>query len=201
MTKFSFADFNLFSHHHLPIVAAYCRTLDLKGVVDRLVPTTTDLSADKAVQAMVLRMLSCSYPLHWDNEDLILLLGEEVYAHLLNETNLGRVLDAIVEVGPSKIITALGKAAATLFDLDMSSVSYSTTSVWGEYLLPEGDPSEQTEFCAELLCVERGVPIHATSFRGEHLDNKTTSCINAVKALHAQGSESFVFVGIPHSYL
>jgi hypothetical protein len=96
-----------------------------------------ELSPGMVVQAMVLDVLSGRSPLYrveqfWEQQDRLLLLGEDVSSHLFNDTNLGRALDAIFEAGSSKIITELGIAATKRFDLDMRAVSYDTTStsVW-----------------------------------------------------------------------
>jgi hypothetical protein len=53
-----------FTHASLPVAAAYCRTLDVMGVVNRIVPTEMRLSPGLAVQAMVLDVLSCKNPLY-----------------------------------------------------------------------------------------------------------------------------------------
>src|SRR5690554_5394133 len=104
MAKYPFANTRFFTHSYVPIAAAYCRTLDLMGIVDRMVPTEMELSPGMVVQAMVLDVLSGRSPLYrveqfWDQQDRLLLLGEDVSSHLFNDTNLGRALDAIFEAG------------------------------------------------------------------------------------------------------
>ncbi len=142
-----FADTRFFTHASLPVAAAYCRTLDVMGVVNRITPSSMRLSPGLAVQAMVLDVLSGRSPLYreeefWERQDRLLLLGKDVDSHIFNDTNLGRALDALFEAGPTRIITELGLEAARKFDLDVSVVSYDTTSttVWGEYRCSEDDP-------------------------------------------------------------
>ncbi|MFA6927519.1 MAG: IS1634 family transposase [Bacteroidales bacterium] len=221
MAKYPFANTRFFTHSYVPIAAAYCRTLDLMGIVDRMVPTEMELSPGMVVQAMVLDVLSGRSPLYrveqfWEQQDRLLLLGEDVSSHLFNDTNLGRALDAIFEAGSSKIITELGIAATKRFDLDMRAVSYDTTStsVWGEYYLCEYDPPVEgprivrghskdlrpdlKQFMTELLCVERGVPIFSATLDGNSSDkqsnNKMLSRISALMARHGLGAGAFVYV-------
>lgn len=221
MAAYPFADTSFFTHAHLPIAAAYCRTLDVMGVVDRIVPTSMELSAGMAVQAMVLDLLSGRSPLYrveqfWEQQDRLLLLGENVTSHLFNDTNLGRALDAIFEAGPSRIITELGLEAARKFNLDMSAVSYDTTStsVWGEYRGSEHDPPAEgprivrghskdgrpdlKQFMTELLCVERGVPIFSSTLDGNSSDkrsnNRMLSRISSLMARQGLGAGAFVYV-------
>ena len=46
-----------FTHGHLPVVAAYCRRLDLVGLVNEMVPSQMTLRPGIVVQAMVLDTL------------------------------------------------------------------------------------------------------------------------------------------------
>ncbi|MDA3821036.1 MAG: IS1634 family transposase [Bacteroidales bacterium] len=221
MATYPFADTRFFTHAHLPIAASYCRSLNLMGVVNRIVPTSMELSAGMMVQAMVLDVLSGRSPLYrveqfWEQQDRLLLLGEDVSSHLFNDTNLGRALDAIFEAGSSKIITELGISAAKVFNLDMGAVSYDTTStsVWGEYRGSEYTPPtngplivrghskdlrpDLKQFMTELLCVERGVPIFASTLDGNSSDkrsnNKMLTRIGSLMARHGLGAGAFVYV-------
>ncbi|MEA5030318.1 MAG: IS1634 family transposase [Sphaerochaeta associata] len=216
-----FPNTSFFTYDYLPLAATYCRTLDVIGVVDRLVPTSMGLSAGLAVQAMVLDVLSGRSPLYrveqfWEHQDRQLLLGSNVPAHLFNDTNLGRSLDAIFEAGSSKIVTELGLAAARVFNLDVRAVSYDTTStnVWGEYRGSDQNPPaegprityghskdghpDQKQFMTELLCVERGVPIFGSTLDGNSSDkssnNVILSRISSLMARHGLGAGAFVYV-------
>lgn len=53
MDAYPFADTCFFTHASLPVAAAYCRTLDVMGVVNRIVPSSMELSFGLAVVAMV----------------------------------------------------------------------------------------------------------------------------------------------------
>jgi len=221
MTIHPFSDASFFTQNHLAIAAAYCRSLDVMGIVNKVVPTSMELSAGMMVQAMVLDVLSGRSPLYrveqfWEQQDKLLLLGNDVSSHLFNDTNLGRGLDAIFEAGSSKIITELGISASKVFNLDMSAVSYDTTStsVWGEYRGSEYNPPVEgprivrghskdlrpdlKQFMTELLCVERGVPIFTTTLDGNSSDkrsnNKILTRIGSIMARHGLGAGAFVYV-------
>ena len=221
MNENPFADASFFTHTHLPIAAAYCRILDVRGVVDRMVPTAMELPAGLAVQAMVLDVLSGRSPLYrveqfWEHQDRSLLLGSDVPPHLFSDTNLSRSLDAIFEAGPSRIVTELGVAAAGAFGLDVRAVSYDTTStsVWGEYRPSMTEPPAKgplvtfghskdnqpqlKQFMTELLCVERGVPIFGATLDGNSSDKRSNNAmltrIGSLMARHGLGDGAFVYV-------
>ncbi|HPZ16665.1 MAG TPA: IS1634 family transposase [Sphaerochaeta sp.] len=216
-----FAAARIHTHAHLPIAAAYCRKMNLMGIVDRLVPSQMELSPGLAVQALVLDTLSGRSPLYrvqefWEQEDRTLLLGPDVQPSLFNDNNLGRALDAIFEAGPSRIITEVGIHVAREFGLDVSAISYDTTSinVWGEYAMC-GDPSfaggprvtyghskdkrpDLKQLMAELLCADRGVPIFSSALNGNSSDkrsnNRMLSRVSGIMARHGLREGCFVYI-------
>ena len=221
MAAYPFADTRFFTHASLPVAAAYCRTLDVIGVVNRIVPSSMELSPGLAVQAMVLDILSGRSPLYreeefWEQQDRLLLLGKDVDSHIFNDTNLGRALDAIFEAGPTRVSTELGLEAAKKFDLDVSVLSYDTTSttVWGQYKGSEKNPPvdgprivrghskdkrpDLKQFMTELLCVESGVPIFSSTLDGNSSDkisnNSMLSRISSLMARHGLGAGAFTYV-------
>ena len=214
---------DIFTHGHLPAAAAYCRTLGLVELVDRLVPTGMALRPGLAVQAMVLDTLAGRTPLYRVEQflaaqDVELLLGESVPSPVFTDTNLARSLDAIFAAGTAKIVTALGVRAVATFGLDASALSYDTTptNVWGEYRAGDDDSEESPpgpaitfghskdhrpdlkQFMTELLCVERGVPIFGRTLDGNASDktsnNQMLSRIGALMAQHGLGPGAFVYV-------
>ena len=137
MDMYRAGDIELYRQGHLPLASAWCRGINLVGCINSLVPSEMELQPGLAVQAMVLDVLTGRNALYHvqqflDQQDRALLLGKEYAPSLFNDTNLARTLDAIAEYGTGKIITALGIQAARLCDLDMSVISYDTTStsVW-----------------------------------------------------------------------
>ena len=212
---------DIFTHGHLPIAAAYCRSLGLVDIVNNMVPSQMELKPGLVVQAMVLDTLSGRTPLYRikdfiAEQDVQLLLGTAVDPTDFNDTNLARSLDAIFQAGPSKIVSALGVRATQEFALDTNSVSYDTTStsVWGDYRQCESEDFDQgplithghskdnqpqlKQFMTELLCVDRGVPIFSNTLDGNSSDkssnNKVLSQISALMAKHGLGAGAFVYV-------
>jgi len=211
----------VFDYGHLELAAAFCRRLGLKELVDRLVPTRMELSPGLVVQAMVLDTLSGRSPLYrlesfLAGKDAELLLGEDVPAEAFNDTNVSRSLDAVFNAGTSNVFLEIGAKATLEFSLDPSTVSYDTTStsVWGDYFLCEGDdPAEGPavthghskdkrpdlkQFMTELLCVERGVPIFGAVLDGNSSDkttnNKLLTRIGSIMKRHGIGIGAFVYV-------
>lgn len=210
----------VYEYGHLPMVAAYCRSLGLVEMVNHLVQSQMQLPPGIVVQAMVLDILSGRNPLYrvesfLNRQDTELLLGEPIDAHAFNDTNLARSLDAIFAAGTGRIITELGRRAVGLFGLDTSVVSYDTTStsVWGEYR--ESDEGDQAgplvtyghskdnqpqikQFMTELLCVERGVPIFGKTLDGNSSDktsnNNMLTHISSLLAKHGLGPGAFIYV-------
>lgn len=130
----------VYTHNHLAIAAAYCRAIGIKDIVNRLVASQMAIDPGTIVVAMLLDTLSGRSPLYrltdtFEEKDLGLLLGSKIPSSILNDTNVGRALDTIFESGASKIITEVAIKAVEFFNLDISAVSYDTTStsVWGQY--------------------------------------------------------------------
>jgi transposase len=174
-----------------------------------------------AVQAMVLDALAGRTPLYrvedaYRRRDVEILLGEDVHATSLSDTNLGRALDAVFLAGTTKIITEVGLRAAREFSLDPTFVHYDTTSssVWGDYRAcetrkpPPGPRAalghskdkrpDLKQFMIDLLCVERGVPILGRTLDGNASDkvsnNTLLKRIGELMARHGLGPGAFVYV-------
>lgn len=214
------AEAEIFSHGHLPAAAAYCRTLGLVELVDRLVPSRMNLRPGLVVQAMVLDTLSGRTPLYrleefMAGQDRELLLGEDVDAEWFNDNTLGRSLDAIFAAGTSHILAEIGIRAMRAFQLDCRVVSYDTTStsVWGDYRQSEEAASSRSpvvtyghskdhrpdlkQFMTELLCVERGIPIFGRTLDGNSSDknsnNDVLTRISSIMARQGLGPGAFVY--------
>ncbi len=211
-------DVEVFSYGHLPMVAAYCRHLQLAQTINALVPSEMHLSPGMAVQAMVLDVLSGRSPLYHvkdflASQDRELLLGEDIDPACFSDYTLARSLDSLAAYGTGKIITELGIQAVRLFQLDISAVSYDTTStsVWGEYDCTEEEASPKItlghskdhqpqlkQFMTELLCVDRGVPIFSQTVDGnssdKKLNNKMLQRIGKLMQAHGLGPGAFVYV-------
>ncbi len=94
-------DAQVYTQSFLPIAAAYCRSLGLIELVNRMVPSQMEVTPGHVVQAMGKDVLSGRTPLYRveyfleKQRDRELLLGEDLDAHLFTDTNLARSMDAI----------------------------------------------------------------------------------------------------------
>jgi transposase len=208
----------VYSHCHLPVAAAYCRKLQLAETINTLVPSEMLLTPGHAVQAMVLDVLSGRSPLYrvkdfLADQDRELLLGEDIDPDRFSDHTLARSLDSLAAYGTGRIITELGIKAVRLFQLDVSAVSFDTTStsVWGEYEYSEDEPGpnitlghskdhqpQLKQFMTELLCVDRGVPVFSRVVDGnssdKNLNNEMLRRIGKLMHAHGLGPGAFVYV-------
>jgi transposase len=167
---------------HLPIMAAFCRRIGLIETVNATAKTGMAVDVGTVVQAMVLDTVSTRSPLYRvdkfvDAHDTEVLLGRLLPSQAFNDTNLGRVLDAIYETGSEQLFSQVALKAAAVSSLDMRHVHFDTTSVnvWGDYdTCSEEDEDERLnityghskdkrpdlkQFMIKMLCVHRNIPI------------------------------------------
>ncbi len=127
------------------------RRLDLRGIVDRLLPTESDVSHGEVVEALVLNRLTCPRPLYrideWAQQiGLDVLTGRDPAR--LNDDRLGRTLDAL-DPRVDDVQAALTAHVVGAFEVAVADVHYDTTS-----LLLEGD-YEGSELAARGHSKER----------------------------------------------
>jgi len=104
----------------LPIMAAFCRRIGLIETVN----TTAGTGMAVDVDTMVLDTLSTRSPLYRVDQfveahDTEVLLGRLLPSQAFNDTNLGRVLDAIYEAGSGQLFSQVALKAAAVSALDM----------------------------------------------------------------------------------
>jgi len=204
---------------HLPVIAAFCRRINLIEIINRVVPTEMDVSAGTIIQGMVLDTLSGRSPLYrlaefFEHQDTELLLGEEVAPASFNDTTVARTMDAVFDVGAEKVFSAVAFKASCEFSLDTNHVHFDTTSVnvWGDYDLcsPESDSINVTygyskdhrpdlkQFLIKMLCVGRNVPILGSCEDGNKSDkainNSLLSDISKHMAKYGLEPGAFVYV-------
>lgn len=204
---------------YLPIVSAYARTLGVVEEIDRLCGSKPAVRHGRVVLALILDALSGRTPLFrlpqaFAKLDTELLLGEETPAEKLNDDAVGRVLDRIFEVGPSKILTAVAVRAVKLFDLDTTHVHHDTTSrtVYGDYdLYGEEVPAQPfvitfgfskehrpdlKQLVHSLLCVDSGIPIYSKYENGNESDKTINRNLipSMVERMRELGQDNFLYV-------
>jgi transposase len=123
----------------LPVIADYCRRLDLAGIIDRACPIRdlADLTHGQVIEALVANRLTSPAPLvrvtGWAGEHAV----EEVFGiapALLNDDRIGRALDAIA-LELDHIVGSVGAQAISVFGLDTSRLHWDMTSIslYGSY--------------------------------------------------------------------
>ena len=173
------------------------------------------------VQAMVLDTLSTRSPLYRVDRfvaahDTEVLLGRRLSSQAFNDTNLGRVLDAIYEVGSEQLFSQVALKAAAVCTLDTRHFHFDTTSVnvWGDYdTCSEQDENERLnityghskdkrpdlkQFMIKMLCVHRNIPILGGCENGNASDktvNKALlSRLSSFLADHGVQAGGFVYI-------
>jgi len=201
---------------HLPIVKEYAKRLHLVETIDRIVDSQMDLSPGMAILAMVLDTLSGRTPLYrlaefFEEKDTELLLGTAVAPELFCDTNLGRAMDKIFEVGTTKIFSQIAQNAIAVFNVDPRRLNFDTTSIslYGDYRL-ENPPFQITyghskdkrpdlkQFLISMLCVDRNIPILGAAKDGnasdKTLNNELLTNISKHMSKHGLSPGAYVYV-------
>jgi Domain of unknown function (DUF4277) len=127
----------------LPVVAEFCRRLDLQGIVDRACPVreVARVTHGQVIEALVANRLTSPRPLlrvqDWAGEWAV----QEVFgvaADALNDDRIGRALDAIAPV-LDQIVGSVGARAIATFGIDVTRLHWDMTSVslYGAYEDPQ----------------------------------------------------------------
>jgi transposase len=123
----------------LPVVADYCRRLDLAGIIDRACPVRdlALLTHGQVAEALVANRLTSPAPLvrvtDWARDWAV----EEVFGidpDLPNDDQVGRALDAIAPE-LDRIVGSVGAQAISAFGIDVSRCHWDMTSIslYGAY--------------------------------------------------------------------
>jgi transposase len=127
----------------LPVVASFCRRLDLQGIVDRACPVrqVATLTHGQVIQVLVANRLTSPTPL-WRVEDWARAWAvQEVFAippQALNDDRIGRALDAIAPE-LEQIVGSVGARAIAAFGVEVARLHWDMTSIslYGAYQEPE----------------------------------------------------------------
>ena len=123
----------------LPVVAEFCRRLDLAGIVDRACPVreVARVTHGPVLEALVANRLTSPRPLlrveDWARQWAV----QEVFgvaADALNDDRIGRALDAMAsQLG--QIVGSVGVQAITTFGVDVARLHWDMTSIslYGAY--------------------------------------------------------------------
>ncbi|GAA2212101.1 IS1634 family transposase [Nonomuraea monospora] len=117
----------------LPVIAEFCRRLDIAGVVDRACPVRSDayLTHGQVIEALVANRLTSPAPL-WKVEDWARDWAvEEVFGvdpGALNDDRIARALDAIAPE-LEQITGSIGAQAISAFGLSVAQMHWDMTSI------------------------------------------------------------------------
>src|SRR5215211_5460769 len=123
----------------LPVVADFCRRLDLEGIVDRACPIreVATLTHGQVICALVANRLTSPTPLRRVEDWARAWAVEETFdipADALNDDRIGRALDAIAPK-LERIVGSVGACAIAAFGLDTARLHWDMTSIslYGAY--------------------------------------------------------------------
>jgi transposase len=129
----------------LPVVAGFCRRLDIAGIIDRAAPIRTVARAThgQVIEALIANRLTSPAPMvhvgGWARQFAVgHALGVEAGA--LNDDRIARALDALAPV-LEQVTGSVGAAAIAAFGIDVSQIHWDMTSVslHGDYGSPDED--------------------------------------------------------------
>lgn len=129
----------------LPVVAGFCRRLDLAGIIDRAAPVREIAYAThgQVIEALVANRLTSPAPmLHvagWARQFAVAhVLGVDPDA--LNDDRIARALDALAPV-LDEVVGSVGAAAIATYGIDVSQLHWDMTSVslYGDYQVTDED--------------------------------------------------------------
>ena len=197
----------------LPVVAAFCRRLDIAGIVDRACPVrdVALVNHGQVIEALVANRLTSPTPLvHVEDWARAWAVPEAfgIEAESLNDDRIGRALDAVApELGG--IVGSIGAGAVATFGIDVSRIHWDMTSIslFGAYGETEegfaeplfGHPKDRRPDLRQVqtglgVTADGGVPIFHRAYDGGA--GEVTQVIPALEALRRiAGERRFLMVG------
>jgi transposase len=203
-----------------PIIRAYMQRLGLVELINALVGGQMEVEPGLIVAGMIQDTLSGRSPLYhlkdfFAEHDTELLLGKSVKPQAFGDHNVGRILDRIKQIGPNRIFSEVARRAAVIFELDINSGHWDSTSVtvWGAYDFPPDQDGTRLnltygyskdhrpdlkQFMLSMLCVEHNIPIlgetHDGNSADKTLNNKLLTRINKNITKNGLGEGAFTYV-------
>ena len=197
----------------LPVVASFCRRLDLKGIVDRACPVreVATLTHGQVIEALVANRLTSPTPLRRVEDWARSWAVTEVFGivpEALNDDRVGRALDAIAPKLEA-IVGSVGAQAIAAFGLEVARLHWDMTSIslYGAYDGPEdgfiaprfGHPKDRRPDLKQVqtgLAVsgDGGVPVWHRAYDGGA--GEVAQVAGAMRALRAlAGPRRLLLVG------
>lgn len=197
----------------LPVVAEFCRRLDIAGIVDRSCPVreVAILTHGAVIEALVANRLTSPQPLvhveDWARAWAVPeILGTDASA--LNDDRIGRALDAVAPK-LAGIVGSVGAAAIAAFGVDVARLHWDMTSIslYGAYDNPEegfakprfGHPKDRRPDLKQVqtglaVSADGGIPIFHRAYDGGA--GEVAQVVGAMEALRSIAAERrFLLVG------
>jgi transposase len=197
----------------LPVVASFCRRLDLQGIVDRACPVreVATLTHGQVICALVANRLTSPTPL-WRVEDWARAWAVEetlgISPDALNDDRIGRALDAIAPK-LEQLVGSVGAGAIATFGLEVAGLHWDMTSIslYGAYEEPEegfvaprfGHPKDRRPDLKQVqtglaVTSDGGVPVFHRAYDGGA--GEVAQVAGAMRALgKLAGERRFLLVG------
>jgi hypothetical protein len=197
----------------LPVLAEFCRRLDIRGIVDRACPVrdVALVTHGQVIEALVANRLTSPQPLlhvaAWAEEWAV----AEVFGiepSTLNDDRIGRALDAVAPVLES-VVGSIGARAIDVFGIDVSRIHWDMTSIslFGAYDVVDDDfarpgrghPKDRRFDLKQIqtglgVTSDGGIPIHHKAFDGGA--GEIAQVVGAMEALRGMcGPRRFLLVG------
>jgi transposase len=197
----------------LPVVASFCRRLDLQGIIDRACPIrqVATLTHGQVIEVLVANRLTSPTPLWRVEEWARAWAVEETFgipADALNDDRIGRALDAIAPK-LDHIVGSVGAQAIAAFGLDTARLHWDMTSIslYGAYqeleegfIAPRfGHPKDRRPDLKQVqtglgVTGEGGVPVFHRAYDGGA--GEVAQVAGAMRALRElAGERRFLLVG------
>ena len=198
----------------LPMVAGFCRRLDIAGIIDRAAPVRSVAHAThgQVIEALIANRLSSPAPMvhvgAWARQFAVEpVLGLD--PAVLNDDRIARALDALAPV-LEQVTGSVGAAAITSYGIDVSQLHWDMTSIslHGDYADPEegfarprfGHPKDrrpdlkQIQAGAAAAAADGGVPVFFKPYDGGA--GEVSQVVGAMEALRRlAGPRRFLLVG------
>ncbi len=197
----------------LPVVAEFCRRLDIAGIVDRASPVreVALLTHGQVIEALVANRLTSPAPLVHVEDWARAWAVEEIFGidpDALNDDRIGRALDAVAPK-LDQVVGSVGVAAIAAFGVDVARLHWDMTSIslYGAYADAEegfveprfGHPKDRRPDLKQVqtgLAVtgDGGVPVFHRAYDGGA--GEVAQVVAAMEALRKiAGERKFLMVG------
>jgi transposase len=197
----------------LPVIADFCRRLDIAGIVDEACPIreTAHVTHGQVIETLIANRLTSPKPMVGVNEWVRGWAVEEVFAvdpDSLNDDRLGRALDALAP-HVDQITGSIGAKAVDAFGVDVTRIHWDMTSISldGDYEHTDekypapayGHPKDRRTDLKQIqagiaVSGDGGIPVFHRAFDGNA--GEVAQVVDTMKALRGLAApRSFLMVG------